>query len=81
MSLIGPRPTSFDVNTYELWQTERLDIMPGLTGLWQVTLRGQSEFDQRVPLDIFYIKNQCFLFDMHILLKTFSAVFKGIGVT
>lgn len=80
MSLVGPRPTSFDIDTYSLWHTERLDIMPGLTGLWQATSRGESEFDYRVSLDIFYIKHQCFLFDIHIILKTITAVLKGRGV-
>ena len=39
MSLVGPRPTSFGPETYKLWHTERLDVTPGLTGLWQITGR------------------------------------------
>ena len=40
MSLVGPRPTSFAPDTYELWHTHRLDVAPGITGLWQVEGRG-----------------------------------------
>ena len=56
MSLVGPRPTSFDAGTYQLWQTERLDVPVGVTGLWQVLARGSSEFDERCRLDIDYIR-------------------------
>jgi lipopolysaccharide/colanic/teichoic acid biosynthesis glycosyltransferase len=49
MSLVGPRPTSFSAETYALWHTERLDVLPGVTGLWQLLGRGKSEFDQQFP--------------------------------
>jgi lipopolysaccharide/colanic/teichoic acid biosynthesis glycosyltransferase len=52
MSLVGPRPTSFGPETYKLWHTERLDVTPGLTGLWQIIGRAQMEFDDRLRLDI-----------------------------
>src|ERR1044071_5601927 len=48
MSLVGPRPTSFSAKTYDLWHTERLDVTPGLTGLWQVIGRASTEFDERL---------------------------------
>jgi len=79
MSLIGPRPTSFDASTYRLWQTERLDVMPGLTGLWQVYGRGQMEFDERLRLDILYIQRRCMLLDIELLFRTVLAVFMARG--
>ncbi|MFO7166528.1 MAG: sugar transferase [Chloroflexota bacterium] len=79
MSLVGPRPTSFDASTYKLWQTERLDVEPGLTGLWQVYGRGQTEFDQRLRLDIAYIEHRCMALDIELLLRTFVVVLTGRG--
>lgn len=79
MSLVGPRPTSFDAQTYDLWHTERLDVMPGLTGLWQVIGRGSMEFDDRVRLDIAYIERRCLSLDLMILAKTFTAVIQQRG--
>jgi lipopolysaccharide/colanic/teichoic acid biosynthesis glycosyltransferase len=79
MSLVGPRPTSFEASTYKLWQTERLDVVPGLTGLWQVCGRAQTEFDQRLRLDIDYIENRCLLLDIELLFRTVAVVFNGRG--
>lgn len=79
MSLVGPRPTSFKPETYKLWHTERLDVQPGLTGLWQVIGRGTMEFDDRVKLDIAYIQNRCLTFDILILFYTVWAVSKQEG--
>lgn len=79
MSLVGPRPTSFAANTYSLWHTERLDVQPGLTGLWQITGRGSMEFDDRVRLDVVYIERRSLLLDFLILLGTFTAVLKQKG--
>jgi len=79
MSLVGPRPTSFGPETYELWHTERLDVMPGLTGLWQIIGRAQLEFDDRLRLDIAYIERASLWFDINILLKTIFAVLERRG--
>ncbi len=79
MSLVGPRPTSFSAETYQLWQTERLDVIPGLTGLWQIMGRAKLEFDERLRLDIIYIERASLLFDIEILLRTVLAVFKQQG--
>jgi lipopolysaccharide/colanic/teichoic acid biosynthesis glycosyltransferase len=81
MSLVGPRPTSFSSETYKLWQTERLDVTPGLTGLWQITSRGESGFEKRLMLDIAYIQHRCMMLDIDILFRTFGAIFKGKGTT
>jgi lipopolysaccharide/colanic/teichoic acid biosynthesis glycosyltransferase len=79
MSLVGPRPTSFGSETYKLWQTERLDVIPGVTGLWQIIGRAQLEFDDRLRLDIAYIERASIWLDIHILFRTVFAVFKQRG--
>ncbi|MBI5950847.1 MAG: sugar transferase [Chloroflexi bacterium] len=79
MSLVGPRPTSFGAETYKLWHTERLDVKPGLTGLWQIVGRAQLEFDDRLRLDIAYIERAGLLFDIVILFRTVAAVFQQRG--
>lgn len=75
MSLVGPRPTSFGADTYELWHTERLEVLPGITGLWQISGRSDLDFDQRLRLDIAYIERRSFWYDMYILLMTVPAMF------
>lgn len=79
MSFVGPRPTSFKADTYQLWQTERLEVRPGLTGLWQVRGRADVDFVERVELDIEYIERQSWLLDLDILWHTFAAVLGGEG--
>ena len=79
MSLVGPRPTSFGPETYKLWHTERLDVAPGLTGLWQIIGRAQLEFDDRLRLDIAYIDRRSLWLDISILIYTVMAVFKQRG--
>ena len=79
MSLVGPRPTSFDVSTYSLWHTERLEVLPGLTGLWQVSGRSDLDFDDRLRLDIEYIERQSLWLDIEILFRTVTAVFTQRG--
>ncbi|GAP22656.1 sugar transferase [Leptolinea tardivitalis] len=79
MSLVGPRPTSFSAKTYRLWQTERLDVTPGLTGLWQIFGRAAYEFDDRLRLDIAYIDRRSIWMDINILFETVWAVFSQRG--
>lgn len=79
MSLVGPRPTSFSPDSYLLWQTERLDVMPGITGLWQLVGRGTTEFEERLRLDIHYIKHKSLYVDGYILFHTIRAVIKKRG--
>lgn len=73
MSLVGPRPTSFQCETYDLWQTERLEVTPGITGLWQIVGRDASEFDERARLDIAYIERRCLSVDIQIMWRTVAA--------
>ncbi len=79
MSLVGPRPTSFGSETYALWQTERLEVKPGLTGLWQIEKRGDLDFDERVRLDIAYLRNRSLRVDLWMLLRTVPAVLEQRG--
>jgi lipopolysaccharide/colanic/teichoic acid biosynthesis glycosyltransferase len=79
MSLVGPRPTSFGPETYKLWHTSRLDVMPGLTGLWQIVGRAELEFDDRLRLDIAYIERASLWLDINILFRTVIAVFESRG--
>ena len=79
MSLVGPRPTSFASSTYDLWQTERLEVLPGVTGLWQVIGRNEATFDERLRLDIAYIDRMSFRLDLWILARTALAVARRSG--
>ncbi len=80
MSIIGPRPVPvYEVDEYNLWQSERLDAMPGITGLWQVVRRGKSSFDEQLRLDIRFIRNQSLWLDLKILLLTIPAVISKAG--
>ncbi len=79
MSLVGPRPTSFAPTTYALWHTRRLEVRPGLTGLWQVQGRTGLSFDERLRLDVRYIDHCCFPVDLWILAATVRAVVQRAG--
>ena len=79
MSLVGPRPTSFAPETYRLWHTERLEVVPGITGLWQISGRSNLDFDQRLKLDIAYIERQSMWMDICIIARTVGQVFIGEG--
>lgn len=79
MSLVGPRPTFFTAATYTLWHTERLDVLPGLTGLWQVLGRGNTVMDERARLDIAYIEKRCLWLDLQILARTIAVVLQQRG--
>jgi lipopolysaccharide/colanic/teichoic acid biosynthesis glycosyltransferase len=79
MSLVGPRPTSFSVETYSLWHTERLEVSPGLTGLWQIVGRGAAAFDDRLRMDIAYIERRCLTLDFEIMIRTCLAVLEERG--
>lgn len=79
LSLVGPRPTDFMADTYRLWQTERLDVKPGVTGLWQIYGRGLAEFDDRTRLDIAYIQRRSIWLDVQILVRTVPAVLARRG--
>lgn len=78
MSLVGPRPPiPYEVEAYELWHRKRLDMKPGLTGLWQVSGRNRLSFDEMVRLDLFYIENWSLLLDLKIILRTLPVMLRG----
>lgn len=81
MSLVGPRPhPPDDVNRYKVEHLQRLDFVPGITGLWQVTARQDPSFERCVALDVEYITRWSLGLDFRILWRTVSAVLQGSGV-
>ncbi|WP_205247317.1 sugar transferase [Enterococcus cecorum] len=80
MSLVGPRPPLMrEVVQYTEMDKARLLVKPGITGLWQATVRNDSDFDVMVRLDIQYIRKLSFKMDMKILFKTVSVIFHPNG--
>lgn len=80
MSLVGPRPPLPDeVAAYTKRQARRLDVLPGLTGLWQVSGRSDLPLDKAVALDLYYVKKHNIWLDLKILAKTVEAVVSGRG--
>jgi exopolysaccharide biosynthesis polyprenyl glycosylphosphotransferase len=80
MSLVGPRPAiPSEVEQYQEWHRKRLEVSPGITGLWQVSGRSQLTFDEMCLLDIYYLENWTPLLDLKIALKTAPAVLAGTG--
>jgi len=71
MSLVGPRPpVGREVALYKPWQRGRLSVLPGLTCLWQVSGRSEIGFEDWVRMDLWYVRNQGFLTDFRLLLRT-----------
>lgn len=79
MSLVGPRPTSFAANTYDPWHTKRLEVAPGITGLWQVHGRNSATFDERLRLDIEYLEHWSLRLDLQIIWWTIASVLRRTG--
>lgn len=80
MSLVGPRaPTPDEVKLYQPWHMQRLNIIPGLTGLWQVSGRSDVPFEEMCLLDIYYIENWSVRLDAQILMMTVPRVLLGHG--
>lgn len=80
MSLVGPRaPTPQEVALYESWQRQRLNTLPGITGLWQVSGRSDVPFEEMCLLDIYYIENWSLGLDVQIIMRTVPHVVMGSG--
>ncbi len=80
MSLVGPRPLpQRDYDRLEDWHKKRYLVMPGITGLWQVSGRADLDFDDLVRLDFLYLERWSVFLDLSILLKTIPAVFSRRG--
>jgi undecaprenyl-phosphate galactose phosphotransferase len=80
MSLVGPRPClPYEYEVYDDWHKRRLSVKPGCTGLWQVTSRSETSYDDMVILDIYYLQNISPWFDLQLLLKTIPILLTGKG--
>lgn len=79
MSLVGPRPTPWPLAEYELWQTARLEMLPGITGLWQVEGRNTTDFSGWLRLEMRYMQRLSIWRDLVILGRTAGAVLRATG--
>jgi lipopolysaccharide/colanic/teichoic acid biosynthesis glycosyltransferase len=80
MSLVGPRPHPLDdFARYALEHLRRLDVTPGITGLWQIKARRNPSFETNLALDLEYIEHWSLWMDVQILFKTIAVVFQGTG--
>jgi exopolysaccharide biosynthesis polyprenyl glycosylphosphotransferase len=80
MSLVGPRPPmAAEVEQYDLNHLRRLNVLPGITGLWQVEARQDPSFDSYISLDTAYVENWSFWLDLKILARTIGVVVSGTG--
>jgi lipopolysaccharide/colanic/teichoic acid biosynthesis glycosyltransferase len=81
MSLIGPRPAlPYELELYQDWHLRRLEGMPGITGLWQVSGRNQVSFDEMVKLDVQYLEDWSLATDIRILFRTIPVLLRGEGL-
>lgn len=80
MSIVGPRPPlAVEVERYDVSHLRRLDVLPGITGLWQVEARQDPSFDAYISLDTAYVENWSLMLDLRILARTVGAVLSGTG--
>jgi len=80
MALIGPRPAlPREVAAYQRFMLNRLDVKPGITGLWQVSGRADISFNDQIKLDVRYVNERSFFMDLKILFATVPAVLTGRG--
>jgi len=80
MSLVGPRPAiPYEVKNYSAWHMQRFNVLPGITGLWQVNGRSRTTFSEMVRYDIKYIRNWSLWLDITILFRTIPAVLSSDG--
>ncbi|MBN2026817.1 MAG: sugar transferase [Actinobacteria bacterium] len=80
MSMVGPRPhIKEEVQSYKEWHKQRLNVKPGITGLWQVSGRSDLPFDEMIKLDLYYIETWSVWTDFKIIMRTFSAIVSSNG--
>jgi lipopolysaccharide/colanic/teichoic acid biosynthesis glycosyltransferase len=80
MSIVGPRPPlASEVLEYKLSHLRRLDVTPGVTGLWQVQARRDPSFDSYISLDVTYVENWSLMLDLKIIARTIGVVLAGTG--
>ena len=80
MTLVGPRPSSYEAHTYDLWHTTRFELKPGITGLAQVCGRGELLLDEKCRYDISYLRNLSVSLDIEILFRTLGVILTGKGI-
>jgi len=79
MSLVGPRPClPSEFANYESWQRQRVNTLPGLTGLWQVSGKNKTTFDEMIRIDLSYLNNMSLLLDLKIMLKTGATIAREV---
>ncbi len=82
MSIVGPRPCMpYEFDHYLPWHHERFDAVPGLTGLWQVSGKNRTTFEEMIRLDIEYARHRTFWLDVKIILRTIPALLQQVGDT
>jgi lipopolysaccharide/colanic/teichoic acid biosynthesis glycosyltransferase len=80
MSIVGARPPiPYEVEDYDIKHRKRLDMKPGITGLWQVSGRNRLTFEEMVQIDLYYIENWSVWLDLKIILLTLPAILRGDG--
>jgi lipopolysaccharide/colanic/teichoic acid biosynthesis glycosyltransferase len=79
MTLVGPRPCSVKLADYDLWQSERLDVTPGLVGRWQAEGRGTMDFADRCRLDIHQARSRSIRLNLQLVVATIRSVFVSKG--
>jgi len=80
MSMVGPRPNvPYEFEHMKDWQKKRFEVLPGMTGLWQIKGRDEVKFTDQIVLDFFYIENRTIMLDLEIMLKTIPVVVFGKG--
>jgi len=80
MTIVGPRPPlQYELEYYEEWHKLRLEVKPGLTGLWQVSGRSSVPFNEMVKLDLYYIEHWTLLLDLKIMMRTIPVMLFGSG--
>jgi lipopolysaccharide/colanic/teichoic acid biosynthesis glycosyltransferase len=79
MSIVGPRPClKYEVQYYKKSDRRRFDVLPGLTGLWQISGKNNTTFREMVSLDVLYAKNYNFLMDLKIVISTIPLIFSQL---
>ena len=77
MSLVGPRPDVLKLEDYKSWQLRRFEVLPGITGLWQVSGKNRLNFQQMIELDIEYVETRSLAVDLRIIARTFQLLLNG----
>lgn len=74
MSIVGPRPDLLKIEDYQIWQLQRFEVLPGMTGLWQISGKNRLTFEEMVHLDIRYAHNRSVMGDLKIIVMTFKVL-------